>query len=66
MSCREMAERYKIKYFYDIKDLSDFRANPSYKGVCHVALAQEGHCKPGLVPESPLVLLIPSYRLEKE
>ena len=25
----------------------DFRANPAYKGVCHVALAQEGHCKPG-------------------
>ena len=26
----------------------DFRANPDYKGVCHVALAQEGHCKPGV------------------
>lgn len=36
-----------IKYFYDIKDRGDFRANPDYKGVCHVALAQEGHCKPG-------------------
>ncbi|KAH8972275.1 hypothetical protein BDL97_02G186600 [Sphagnum fallax] len=38
-----------IKYFYDIKDLSNFRANPDYKGVCHVALAQEGHCCPGEV-----------------
>lgn len=36
-----------IKYFYDIKDRGNFRANPDYKGVCHVALAQEGHCKPG-------------------
>ncbi|KAK2455657.1 3-isopropylmalate dehydratase large subunit, chloroplastic [Trifolium repens] len=24
-------------------------ANPDYKGVCHVALAQEGHCRPGEV-----------------
>ena len=42
-----MAHKYNIKYFYDITDRSDFKANPSYKGVCHVALAQEGHCKPG-------------------
>lgn len=27
----------------------NFKANPDYKGVCHVALAQEGHCKPGEV-----------------
>ena len=27
----------------------DLQANPDYKGVCHVALAQEGHCKPGEV-----------------
>ncbi|KIY93730.1 3-isopropylmalate/(R)-2-methylmalatedehydratase large subunit [Monoraphidium neglectum] len=46
---REMAEKYNIKYFYDIKDRSNFKANPDYKGVCHVALAQEGHCKPGEV-----------------
>jgi 3-isopropylmalate/(R)-2-methylmalate dehydratase large subunit len=46
---REMADKYNIKYFYDIKDRGDFRANPDYKGVCHVALAQEGHCKPGEV-----------------
>ena len=42
-----MAARYGIKYFYDITDRSDFRANPDYKGVCHIAMAQEGHCKPG-------------------
>lgn len=35
-----MAEKYNIKYFYDIKDRSNFKANPDYKGVCHVALAQ--------------------------
>ncbi|EFN58361.1 hypothetical protein CHLNCDRAFT_30204 [Chlorella variabilis] len=46
---RDVAQRYGIKYFYDIKDRGDFRANPDYKGVCHVALAQEGHCKPGEV-----------------
>ena len=43
----DVAKQYNIKYFYDITDRSDFRANPDYKGVCHVALAQEGHCKPG-------------------
>lgn len=26
------------------------QANPDYKGVCHIALAQEGHCRPGEVP----------------
>lgn len=35
------------------------QVNPDYKGVCHVALAQEGHCRPGevyIVSESaPLV-----------
>jgi 3-isopropylmalate/(R)-2-methylmalate dehydratase large subunit len=46
---REFALEQDIKYFYDIKDLSNFRANPDYKGVCHVALAQEGHCRPGEV-----------------
>lgn len=46
---REMAHRYKIKYFYDIQNRADFHANPDYKGVCHVALAQEGHTKPGEV-----------------
>ena len=42
-----MARKYKIKHFYDIVDRSDFRANPDYKGVCHIAMAQEGHCLPG-------------------
>jgi 3-isopropylmalate/(R)-2-methylmalate dehydratase large subunit len=27
----------------------DFKVNPDYKGVCHIALAQEGHCRPGEV-----------------
>lgn len=46
---RDFALEQNIKYFYDIKDLSNFKANPDYKGVCHVALAQEGHCRPGEV-----------------
>ncbi|WRX21733.1 Aconitase/3-isopropylmalate dehydratase large subunit [Theobroma cacao] len=46
---REFSMEQNIKYFYDIKDLSNFKANPNYKGVCHVALAQEGHCRPGEV-----------------
>lgn len=46
---RDFCAEQDIKYFYDIKDLGNFRANPDYKGVCHVALAQEGHCRPGEV-----------------
>lgn len=46
---REVASKYNIKYFYDITNRSDFKANPDYKGVCHIAMAQEGHCKPGEV-----------------
>ncbi|XP_048430518.1 3-isopropylmalate dehydratase large subunit, chloroplastic-like [Pyrus x bretschneideri] len=46
---RDLCMEQNIKYFYDIKDLSNFKANPDYKGVCHVALAQEGHCRPGEV-----------------
>ncbi|XP_019181482.1 PREDICTED: 3-isopropylmalate dehydratase large subunit, chloroplastic isoform X1 [Ipomoea nil] len=46
---REFCTEQNIKYFYDIKDLGNFRANPDYKGVCHVALAQEGHTRPGEV-----------------
>jgi len=46
---RDFALEQNIKYFYDITDRSDFRANPDYKGVCHIALAQEGHCRPGEV-----------------
>ncbi|KAK4405990.1 3-isopropylmalate dehydratase large subunit, chloroplastic [Sesamum angolense] len=46
---RDFCTEQNIKHFYDIKDLGNFKANPDYKGVCHVALAQEGHCRPGEV-----------------
>ncbi|EPS66199.1 hypothetical protein M569_08578 [Genlisea aurea] len=46
---RDFCVEQNIKYFYDIKDRGNFKANPDYKGVCHVALAQEGHCRPGEV-----------------
>ncbi|XP_014512451.1 3-isopropylmalate dehydratase large subunit, chloroplastic [Vigna radiata var. radiata] len=46
---RDFCVEQDIKYFYDIQDRSNFRANPDYKGVCHIALAQEGHCRPGEV-----------------
>ncbi|KAG5588290.1 hypothetical protein H5410_048724 [Solanum commersonii] len=46
---RDFCNEQNIKYFYDIKDLGNFQANPDYKGVCHIALAQEGHCRPGEV-----------------
>lgn len=29
---RDMAAKYNIKYFYDIQDRSNFKANPDYKG----------------------------------
>ena len=48
-----MARKYKIKHFYDITDRADFRANPDYKGVCHIAMAQEGLCIPGTGCASP-------------
>jgi 3-isopropylmalate/(R)-2-methylmalate dehydratase large subunit len=46
---RQFAQEQNIKYFYDISDRSNFKANPDYKGVCHIALAQEGHTRPGEV-----------------
>ncbi|WP_026098410.1 3-isopropylmalate dehydratase large subunit [Kamptonema formosum] len=46
---RDFAREQGIKYFYDITDRSNFKANPDYKGVCHIALAQEGHTRPGEV-----------------
>ncbi|GJT07836.1 Orf y [Tanacetum coccineum] len=46
---RDFANEQNIKYFYDITDRGNFKANPDYKGVCHIALAQEGHCRPGEV-----------------
>jgi 3-isopropylmalate/(R)-2-methylmalate dehydratase large subunit len=39
---REFVEAQGIRHFYDV-------GTPSYKGVCHIALAQEGHCRPGEV-----------------
>jgi 3-isopropylmalate/(R)-2-methylmalate dehydratase large subunit len=44
---RDFVQEQGIKYFYDITDRADFKANPDYKGVCHIALAQEGHTRPG-------------------
>ncbi|NJN76278.1 MAG: 3-isopropylmalate dehydratase large subunit [Synechococcaceae cyanobacterium RL_1_2] len=44
---RDFAQEQNLKYFYDITDRSDFKVNPDYKGVCHIALAQEGHTRPG-------------------
>lgn len=46
---RDFAKEQSIKYFYDITDRANFKANPDYKGVCHIALAQEGHTRPGEV-----------------
>lgn len=46
---RRFVRGQDIKYFYDITDRGNFKVNPDYKGVCHVALAQEGHTRPGEV-----------------
>eukprot|EP00871_Galdieria_phlegrea_P006005 jgi/Galph1/892/GphlegSOOS_G5626.1 len=42
---REFAREQNIKNFYDITDRENFQKNPNYKGVCHIALAQEGHTR---------------------
>ncbi|XP_059632295.1 3-isopropylmalate dehydratase large subunit, chloroplastic-like isoform X3 [Cornus florida] len=66
---REFCTEQNIKYFYDIKDIGNFKANPDYKGVCHVALAQEGHCRPGEVPPTLRFVLdgeMPYYLLAKD
>jgi len=39
---RKFVQEQGIKYFYDV-------GSPLYKGVCHVALAEEGHTRPGEV-----------------
>lgn len=39
---REFAIEQGIKNFYDV-------GSPNYKGVCHVALSEEGHTRPGEV-----------------
>src|ERR1700692_1991573 len=39
---RHFAAEQKIDYFYDV-------GTPRYKGVCHIALPEEGHTRPGEV-----------------
>jgi 3-isopropylmalate/(R)-2-methylmalate dehydratase large subunit len=39
---REFVAEQQIKYFYDV-------GTPRYKGVCHIALPEEGHTRPGEV-----------------
>ncbi len=39
---REFAREQELPYFYDV-------GTPRYKGVCHIALAEEGHTRPGEV-----------------
>ncbi len=47
---RNFVKEQKIKYFYDVGE--NFKGTfetvaKSYKGVCHIALAEEGHNRPG-------------------
>src|SRR5271170_5345783 len=37
---RQFAAEQQLKYFYDV-------GTPRYKGVCHIALPEEGHTRPG-------------------
>jgi len=39
---RHFAAEQNIQYFYDV-------GTPKYKGVCHIALPEEGHTRPGEV-----------------
>jgi 3-isopropylmalate/(R)-2-methylmalate dehydratase large subunit len=39
---RQFAAEQQLRYFYDV-------GTPSYKGVCHIALPEEGHTRPGEV-----------------
>jgi 3-isopropylmalate/(R)-2-methylmalate dehydratase large subunit len=39
---RQFAAEQGLKYFYDV-------GTPGYKGVCHIALPEEGHTRPGEV-----------------
>lgn len=39
---RKFAAEQKLQYFYDV-------GTPRYKGVCHIALPEEGHTRPGEV-----------------
>src|SRR5262249_49000514 len=39
---RQFAAEQNLRYFYDV-------GTPRYKGVCHIALPEEGHTRPGEV-----------------
>jgi 3-isopropylmalate/(R)-2-methylmalate dehydratase large subunit len=39
---RQFAGEQNLRYFYDV-------GTPQYKGVCHIALPEEGHTRPGEV-----------------
>ncbi|CAN5203455.1 3-isopropylmalate dehydratase large subunit [soil metagenome] len=39
---REFVKEQNLPYFYDV-------GTPNYKGVCHIALPEEGHTRPGEV-----------------
>src|SRR5436190_17599702 len=39
---RQFVAEQHIKYYYDV-------GTPKYKGVCHIALPEEGHTRPGEV-----------------
>jgi 3-isopropylmalate/(R)-2-methylmalate dehydratase large subunit len=39
---RQFAAEQGVRYFYDV-------GTPKYKGVCHIALPEEGHTRPGEV-----------------
>ncbi len=39
---RQFAAEQRLRYFYDV-------GTPNYKGVCHIALPEEGHTRPGEV-----------------
>jgi 3-isopropylmalate/(R)-2-methylmalate dehydratase large subunit len=39
---RQFAAEQNLRYFYDV-------GTPKYKGVCHIALPEEGHTRPGEV-----------------
>jgi 3-isopropylmalate/(R)-2-methylmalate dehydratase large subunit len=39
---RKFAAEQNLRYFYDV-------GTPKYKGVCHIALPEEGHTRPGEV-----------------
>ena len=59
---RDFAQEQGIKYFYDITDRANFKANPDDKGVCHIALSQEGHTRnfPGRMGEKTAQIYLAS------